>query len=103
VDLDVPVHRLLAYAAGRLALGIETAGQVGDRLLEALRDGREVLLVAGDQRRAGLGDEVVGQVKRAGSQRGSAPIWGRVQPRNLASACDYAARPGSCGKPPGAL
>ena len=55
VDLHVPVHRLLAYAAGRLALGIEAAGQVGDRLLEALRDGREVLLVAGDQRRVGLG------------------------------------------------
>ena len=68
VDLHVPVHRLLAYAAGRLALGIEAAGQVGDRLLEALRDGREVLLVAGDQRRVGLREEVVGKVKRAGSQ-----------------------------------
>ena len=55
VDLHVPVHRLLADAAGRLALGIEAVGQVGDRLLEALRDGREVLLVAGDQRRVGLG------------------------------------------------
>jgi hypothetical protein len=30
VDLHVPVHRLLAYAAGRLALGIEAIGQVGD-------------------------------------------------------------------------
>jgi len=69
VDLHVPVHRRLAYAAGRRALGIEAAGQVGDRLLEALRDGREVLLVAGDQRRVGLGGEVVGKVKRAGSQR----------------------------------
>src|SRR6202035_1072465 len=68
VDLHVPVHRLLAYAAGRLALGIEAVGQVGDRLLEALRDGREVLLVAGDQRRVGLGGEVVGKVERAGSQ-----------------------------------
>ena len=68
VDLHVPVHRLLADAAGRLALGIEAVGQVGDRLLEALRDGREVLLVAGDQRRVGLGGEVVGKVKRAGSQ-----------------------------------
>ena len=60
VDLHVPVHRPLAYAAGRPALGIEAAGQVGDRLLEALRDGREVLLVAGDQRRVGLGGEPVG-------------------------------------------
>jgi hypothetical protein len=69
VDLHVPVHRLLAYAAGRLKLGIEAAGQLGDRLLEALRDGREVLLVAGDQRRVGLGGEAVGKVKRAGGQR----------------------------------
>ena len=69
VDLHVPVHRLLADAAGRLALGIEAVGQVGDRLLQALRDGREVLLVAGDQHRVGLGGEAVGKVKRAGSQR----------------------------------
>ena len=68
VDLHVPVHRLLAYAAGRFALGIEAAGQVGDRLLKALRDGREVQLVAGDQRRVGLGGEVAGKVERAGRQ-----------------------------------
>ena len=76
VDLHVPVHRLLANAAGRLALGIEAVGQVGDRVLEALRDGREVLLVAGDQRRVGLGGEVFGKVKRAGNQgfTSSAPI-----------------------------
>ena len=36
VDLQVAVHRLLADAAGRLALGVEAVGQVGDRLLEAL-------------------------------------------------------------------
>ncbi len=47
------VHRFLAYAAGRLALGIGAVGQVGDRLLERLRDGREVPLVAGGQRRVG--------------------------------------------------
>ena len=68
MDLHVPVHRRLAYAAGRLALSLEAAGQLGDRLLEALRDGREVLLVAGDQRRVGLGREVGGKVKRAASQ-----------------------------------
>ncbi len=56
VDLHVTVHRLLANAARRLALGIQTVGQVGDRLIEALRDGREVLLVAGDQRRLGLAE-----------------------------------------------
>src|SRR5215468_4556877 len=66
VDLHVPVQRLLAQGGGRLAFGIEAAGQVGDRPLEALRDGREVLLVAGDQRRVGLGGEPVRKVKRAG-------------------------------------
>jgi len=66
-DLHVPVHRLLADAAECLARGIEAVGQIGDRLLEALRDGREVLLVAGDQRRGGLGGEMVGKVKHAGS------------------------------------
>jgi hypothetical protein len=60
VDLQVPVHRLLAGATRCPALGIEAVGQLGDRLLEAVRDGREVLLVAGDQRRVGLRGEVVG-------------------------------------------
>jgi hypothetical protein len=69
VDLQIPVHRRLADAAGRLACGIEAVGQVDDRLLEALRDGREVLLVAGDQGRVGLGGEVVGKVERAGDQK----------------------------------
>ncbi len=102
VDLHVTVHRLPAYAAGRLALGIEAVGQVGDRLLEALRDDREVLLVAGDQRRVGLGGEVVGKIKGAGSQGvhviGSDLRWtrhfpGSTSPRSpfswlLASASD---------------
>ncbi len=69
MDLHVPVHRLLPYAAGRLALGLEAVRQVGDRLLKALRDGRELLLVAGDQRRVGLAGEAVGKVKGAGCQR----------------------------------
>jgi hypothetical protein len=68
VDLQVPVHRLLADAAGRLALGVEAIGQAGDRLLQALCDGREVLFITGDQLRVGLGGEVAGKVKRAGSQ-----------------------------------
>ena len=71
MDLHVPVHRRLAFAGRRLAGGIEAVGQVGDRLLEALRDGREVLLVAGDQRRVGLGGEVVRKVKRAAGSRGA--------------------------------
>ncbi len=64
----VPVHGLLADAAGRPELGVEAAGQVGDRLLEAVRDRREVLLVGGDQRRVGLGGETVGKVKRTRGQ-----------------------------------
>lgn len=69
VDLRVPLHRLPADTAGRLARGVETVGQLGDRLLEALRDGGEVLFVAGDQRRVGLGGESVGKVERTGGQR----------------------------------
>ena len=67
-DLHVPLQRLLAHAAGRPACGIETVGQLGDRLPEALRDGREMLLVAGNQLRIGLGHEVGGEVERAGGQ-----------------------------------
>ena len=63
MDLQVPVHRLLPGAPGRPALGVEAVRQVGDRLLEALRDGREVPLVAVDQGRVGLGGEVVGKVR----------------------------------------
>ena len=55
------------------------------RLLEARGDGREVLLVAGDQGRVGLGGEVVGEVERAGH------------------GVDGAARRGSCRKPGGPL
>ena len=68
VDLHVPVQRLLAYTTGRLALGIKAVGQVGDRLFKALRHGREMLLIASDQRRVGLGGQAVGKVKRAGNQ-----------------------------------
>jgi hypothetical protein len=79
VDLQVPVEGLLAYPAGRHALGIEAAGQVGDRPLKALRDGREVQFIAGDQLRVGLGGEVAGKIKCAGSQgfTSSAPVTPR--------------------------
>jgi hypothetical protein len=78
VDLQVAVQRLLPAAAGRLALGIEAVGQVGDRLLETRCDGREVLLVAGDQRRVGLGGEVVGKVERTGDQGDSRLLYSAV-------------------------
>jgi hypothetical protein len=80
VDLQVPVHRRLPDTAGRLALGTEAVGQVGDRLLEALRDGREVPLVAGDQPRVGLGGEVVGKVECTGDQEGSNSRFRRSWP-----------------------
>src|SRR5579859_7908768 len=72
-------------------------------------------LVRGDQRRVGLGSEAAGKIERAGSQGthgiSSARSWTRSRPRAatrpdrrdgkvLGSASDYAARPGSCGKPP---
>src|SRR5205807_9799627 len=41
VDLHVPVQRLLADAAGRFAYDFEAAGELGDRVLEAIRDSRE--------------------------------------------------------------
>jgi hypothetical protein len=68
VDLQVAVHRLLTRTSRRLACDVETVGQVGHRLLEALRDGDEVLLVAGDERGIGLGSQVVGQVERPRGQ-----------------------------------
>jgi hypothetical protein len=68
VDLHVAVHRALADAAGGLSLDIEAFGQLGDRLLEAVRDRCEMLLVGGDEGWVGFGGEVVGKVKCAGSQ-----------------------------------
>jgi hypothetical protein len=68
VHLGVPVHCLLADAAGRPELGLEAAGEVGDRLLEGVRDRGEVPLVGGDQRRVGLGGETAGKVKRTRGQ-----------------------------------
>jgi hypothetical protein len=102
VDLQVPLHRVLADAAGCPALGLEAAGQVGDRLLEGLPDGGEVPLVGRDQRRVGLGGETGGKVERAVSQQAHV-VSSDACPQVLGSACDYAARPGSCRKPRGAL
>ncbi|MCZ2859203.1 hypothetical protein [Blastococcus sp. VKM Ac-2987] len=45
VDLQVAVQGCLAVPAGCPALGVEPGGELGDRLPEALGDGREVLLV----------------------------------------------------------
>ena len=69
MDLQVPVHRLLAEAAGRRALHLETVHQVADRLREGVRDSREMPLVAGNQCRVRLGCEMVREVERAGRQR----------------------------------
>ena len=68
-DLQVPIQRRLAGAAGFLAQGIETVGHVGDQLLETLRDAREMQFVAGDQRRVGLAGEAIGKVEHAGGGR----------------------------------
>ncbi|ESU46960.1 hypothetical protein P376_5063 [Streptomyces sp. HCCB10043] len=107
VDLHVPVHRRPARPAGRAARGREPFGELGDRLFQAVGDGREVLLVLGDQRRVGLGGEPVGEVERAGGQgchvvssdlrclRGRRPV--------PATADDSAAFGGSCRKAPHAL
>ena len=97
----------------------QAVGQVGDRLLEALRDSREVLLVAGDLRRVGLEGEVVRR-SNALVVRGftySVPIWGSWPQIHVVAASrmltlsrrfwpwrsDSAAPPGSCRKPPSAL
>lgn len=60
VDLEIPLQGLLAQARGSPARGVEAFGQFGDRLLEALRDGREVPFVVGDERRVRLEGETVG-------------------------------------------
>ena len=78
VDRHVPVH-----AAGRPALGVEPLGQLRDRLLEAVRDRREVPFVAADQRRVGLASAVFRDVEgprgrgvlALGSTRGRSPAW----------------------------
>ena len=48
-DLDVALQRLLAQPARRPPRDLEAVGEFGDRMLQALRDGREVLLVLGDE------------------------------------------------------
>lgn len=98
MDLQVSFHRLAAEAAGRPALGVEAVGQFTDRTFEALRDGREVPLVSGDQCRVRLGGEPAGKAERAGGQRAHVNF-----PQVLASASDSAGPPGPCRKPPGAL
>ena len=66
MDLEVPVHRLLAAAAPGLALLREPIGELGDGLREARLDGGEVPLVARDQPRVCLGSEAVRQVEGTG-------------------------------------
>jgi hypothetical protein len=68
VDLEVAVQRGLPGAAGKLARSIQSGGEAGRRLLEALGDGREVLLVARDEGRVGLRGQVRGQVEHSRGQ-----------------------------------
>jgi hypothetical protein len=63
VDLEVAVERRLADAAGAPARGIQPLREVGDRLLEALGDRCEVLLVRRDERRIGFCGQAIGQVE----------------------------------------
>ena len=94
MHLQISLQCLLAGAAGCTASGVEPTGQVGDRLLEALRDGREVLLVPADQCRVGLGGEVVGKVEGTAQHTGhtiSSSPW------HVATDRDCAVRPGFCG------
>ena len=78
VDLQVPVQRLLPDATGGPALGVEPLGDLGDRLLQALGEVREVLLVGRDERRGGLGGELVGKVERRGSCRHGGRVSGKT-------------------------
>jgi len=58
----------LATAAGLLPYDVETVGQVGDRLLEAVVDGGEVPFIDADQVRVRFRGEVAGEIERAESQ-----------------------------------
>ena len=64
------------------------------------RDRGEVQLVGGDQRRVGLGGEVVGQVERTARQAGHVD---QLQSARVAGIGDSAARRGACRKTRGAL
>ena len=70
VHLEVAVHRLLPGAAGLASRGVDAVGQVGDRLLQAPRDGGEVRLVP---RRPGPG-----RPSRRGRRRGRTRWWSGV-------------------------
>jgi len=68
MHLLVAVQRLLADAGGGAALELEPVGQLGDRALQAFRDGGELPLVLGDQGRVRLAGEPVRQVECTGNQ-----------------------------------
>ena len=81
------LSRLLAAAAGGSAFGVEAFRELGDLLLEAVGDGGEVLLVAGDQARVGLGGEGVGKGESAGRAVHDERVWGRTGVLPQAPAC----------------
>ena len=69
VDLQVPVQRLPGRC--RRGPGARPRGGSDSSAIDCSRrlgDGREVLLVGGDQRRGGLGGEAVGKIERTGRQ-----------------------------------
>ena len=94
VDLQVALHRLLARC-GRVPCARRRAGRTASAIVcsRLSRDGREVLFVAGDQGRVGLGGEAVWE--------GRTRWWSGLLLRIVVSSADqYAPRPGPCGKAP---
>ena len=70
MNFQVSIQRRSSLAPRGFALGIELVRQLGDLLLQALRDGRQVQLVASDHRRVGLGGKMLGKVEHRGSGHG---------------------------------
>jgi hypothetical protein len=68
MDLLVALEGSLSRASRGPACCLEAVGEVGGRAFEGGCDGGEVPLVVGDQRRVGLGGEVVGQGEGVGGQ-----------------------------------
>ena len=61
VNFQVSIQRRSSLAPRGFALGIELVRQLGDLLLQALRDGCQVQLVASDHRRVGLGGKMLSE------------------------------------------
>jgi hypothetical protein len=66
VNLDVALDARLAVPAGAAAQLVEALLESCDRAREGVGDRGEVLLVAADEFRVGLGGEASGEVERGG-------------------------------------